>query len=482
MNRFLFKSIYLPVILIIVHSNLLFGKITLPALFSTNAVLQQNSDIEIFGTARENSVVKLTTSWDKKVYRMRSDGSGKWKIVVSTLSAGGPYSISISDGDAVVLENVMVGVVWFCGGQSNMEMPLKGFPNQPVNGSLDLIVNADKNILVRCFSLERMASDIPIEQCQGKWVLNTPNEVCNISAVAYSFAKELQNTLKVPVGIIVSAWGGTNLQCWSSMNAISQSEIDVNSAKNEKYKSSSPSALFNGMIYPVRNYKVQGMIWYQGENNVKEPLLYRKLFPFFVQGVRDLFNSENMPFYYVQIAPYFSWKRDSVQTNRDQNGALLREAHMKCLRLIPNSGIVVTLDIGDKHCIHPAEKDIIGKRLAYWALAKEYKRSGFSFSGPIYKSYRILENKIIIDFDYSEMGLSPMGVHLENFEIAGDDKIFYPAQARVAEGGKEHGQLVVSSDYVPVPVAVRYAFRNFSKASLFNVYRLPASSFRTDNW
>ena len=285
------------------------------------------------------------------------------------------------------------------------------------------------------------------------------------SAAAYFFARYLNEVLDIPVGLMISDWGGTRVQAWMSEEAVAPFRDEVTD--------SNTSSLYNGMIAPITSYTIKGMLWYQGESNSYNPRLYKKLMPAFVAGLRKDFEVGDFPFYYVQIAPF-------TYGGVEKKGAPgIREAQLEMMKIVPNCGMVVTMDIGAKTQIHPAKKEEVGKRLAYWALAKTYQKNSFGYSGPVYRSMSIEGNKAYIYFDNVPEGVAPLEVELGGFEMAGSDRKFYPARA-IVEARK--GLLAVTCDQVPVPVAVRYGYKDNVEGSLFDVYGLPASPFRTDNW
>ncbi len=447
--------------------------ITLPAMFSNNMVLQQQSNVAIWGMSSVKTPIKLTASWNHKVYTTHADTSGKWRIVIPTPKAGGPYTIEIKDNETLVLNNVMIGEVWFCSGQSNMEMPMRGFKNQPVLHSNEIIADADNNN-VRLFEVKRNAALTPAYNCTGEWKVSDPATAKEFSAVAYMYGSMLQKKLQVPVGIIVSTWGGTRIQSWMNKESLANFPDVVmdNKVDTAKEKHKYPVTLFNGMIAPFVGYGIKGFLWYQGESNRHEPAKYANLFAGMVSSWRSLWHTpDTLPFYYVQIAPY-----GNKDTTRSVRG--IREAQMNAMKMIPNSGMAITMDIGDDVHIHPPYKKEVSERLLYWALSNTYHMKGISYCGPIYKSMKIAANKINVSFDFAEYGLTTFGNELENFEMAGEDKLFYKAKAVI----KEDGTIDVSCDSVSKPVAVRYAYKDYVKGELFNTAGLPASSFRTDNW
>ena len=482
--RINFKFWVLLFLLLLVNFGV-YSRLKLPSIIGSNMVLQQQSSVKFWGTASPLKKISIVTSWDNHKCITKSDKDGNWLISLITPKAGGPYDIKITEEEQLVLQNILIGEVWVCSGQSNMEMHVKGFNNQPVNGSLDIIARARKETPIRLFTVKRNMSKTPLGDCSGKWSENTPENVADASGVAYFFGKYLQEALNVPVGLIMPTWGGTKVEDWMNRKSIeSFKEIDLSNLDNNNTPVDDPNkvpcVLYNAMIHPLINFAIKGAIWYQGESNANQPALYRRLMPAFVKGLRDDWGSGEFPFYYVQIAPYKYQHPDSVR------GAKLREVQMQNLQDIPNSGMAITLDIGSKDFIHPPEKIKVGNRLAYWALSNTYGRTGYAYCGPVYKSMEVLGSKALISFDHTEGGLTPMGKLIENFEIAGSDKVFYPAKAMVemkkGTGDVLRDRLEVESDKVQNPVAVRYAFRNYVEASLFNGFGLPASSFRTDEW
>lgn len=457
------KSILIVLSLILYQS--VSAKVKLPAVLGDNMVLQQQTSVNLWGNASPSKLVRIITSWNQKKYVAQADASGKWKIQVTTPSAGGPFEITFDDGEKTTLKNILIGEVWFCSGQSNMEMPVKGFHRQPVEGAQDVLVKARKETPIRMFTVKKNPSSVPLDTCAGVWNEHTPEGVAETSAAAYFFARYLNDVLDIPVGLVISDWGGTRVQAWMSEEAVAPFRDEVTD--------SNTSSLYNGMIAPVTPYTIKGMIWYQGESNSYNPTLYKKLMPAFVAGLRKDFGVGDFPFYYVQIAPH-------TYGGIEKKGAPgIREAQLEMMKTVPNCGMAVTMDIGAKTQIHPAKKEEVGKRLAYWALAKTYQKNSFGYSGPIYNSMSIEGSKVYIYFDNVPEGVAPLEVELGGFEMAGSDRKFYPARA-IVEGRR--GLLAVTCEQVPAPVAVRYGYKDYVEGSLFDVYGLPASPFRTDNW
>jgi sialate O-acetylesterase len=649
-------------------------ELQLPALISDNMVLQQKSNVKLWGKANPAFKIEINTSWGKNV-RTTVKQDSTWEVFIETPSAGGPFEIVFVNGESKrKIRNVLTGEVWICSGQSNMEMPLKGYiPKDTVLNSDEEIRNADCRE-IRLFTVKTIASLDPQNDCYGNWDVCTSSSAANFSAVGYFFAKKLYDELKIPFGIIHSSWGGTPIESWTDkkylssfgefdevlekidknipakeelrtwlqkfpsfqvsdynrndlwntvelfdssfckydyddsqwetmnlpvnwektelnqfngfvwfrkqiqlpdnwigqeltlelgaiddydvtyvngkkigatkelrkwkvnrvykilpeininkiislavrvndtggigggiygggfdmkiMNKVLNEEIPLNSKwkfmpvaelfemkyylfsnnlENVKlrpnleffYDQRTPTVLYNGMISPLTNYLIKGVIWYQGESNTHDPFLYEKLFPALIQNWRESWGY-NFPFYYVQIAPYKHGGKFGSE--------FLRDAQRKSL-YVKNTGMTVTLDLGDSTTVHPPNKKPVGERLALWALAKQHNKQ-VVFSGPIYKEYGITEDTIKILFDHIGSGLVLRESSKSNqFEIAGADKIFKPADVKV----KGH-YLLVWSDEIKNPKAVRYAWKNIVTPVLFNKENLPASSFRTDNW
>ena len=454
------------------------AKVILPSLLADNMVLQQNSTVALWGKAEAGSTVLITPSWCDSAVSVLVDSSGKWITHICTPAAGGPYSIVFDDGEQVTINNILMGEVWLCSGQSNMVMPMKGYRTQPVEGAMDYIVSAKPSCPVRVCTITRRAELEEKSECESSWSEHTPEGVANSSAVAYFFAKRIQETLDVPVGVIVSAWGSSMIEAWMSRSALTPfaSEFDLSfldSGVMPEKPVHTPTVLYNGMLAPLVNYKVKGFIWYQGCSNRNDAELYSRLQPAFVNMLREIWHDESLPFYYVQLASYKYTGKDKFE------GALVREAQAKNLSEIPHSGMVVAMDCGDEGCIHPARKKPVGDRLAYLALQKTYGITGFDAISPMYESHRIEGDKVYVKFKDSEMGVGPQGRNLEGFEVAGEDRVFYPAKARTT---KDCNVLVISSEKVLEPTAVRYAYRNHSVISVYNAFGIPASPFRTDTW
>jgi sialate O-acetylesterase len=456
---------------LVISSGTIFGEVKLPSIFGDNMVLQQQTEAAIWGTASKNATVRVTTSWNKKSYSAIAGNDGKWKLKVATPVAGGPYEITVSDGKTLKLQNVMIGEVWVCSGQSNMEMPVKGYMSQPVLGSNETIATSS-NQSIRLFTVKKASSLQPLDDFSGSWKNCEPENVSEFSATAYYFGLMLNKVLKVPVGLINTSWGGTLIEPWISEEGIRKFDFVKLPDKNQQGTLSpqTPTVLYNAMINPIVGFGIRGAIWYQGESNRNEASQYVQLLPGMVENWRSLWGIGEFPFYYIQIAPF-----DYGPTGL--NSAYLREAQLKASTAIPNIGMASIMDIGEKDCIHPANKKAGSDRLAFLALTGTYGKSGFASSGPVLKEMTISGSMVKLTFNNAANGLTSFGKELSCFEIAGANKRFYSANAFISGGS-----ITLFCPSVPEPVAVRYAFKDFIIGDLFNTEGLPASSFRTDQW
>lgn len=448
------------------------AEVKLPAVFGDNMVLQQQSEVAVWGWAKPNTSVSVTGSWNKKSYSARSDAKGYWKVKIPTPAASyTPYTLTVSDGKAVSLKNILIGEVWLCSGQSNMEMPMKGFNGQPIEGGPDAIATSH-NKGIRCFTVKLASKSAPQDDCEGTWEVAGPETTPNFTATGYFFGRLLNNALDVPIGLIHSSWGGSRIEAWmspASLKDIPEKVIPQSDAEI-KIPNGSPAVLYNAMLHPLVGYGMRGAIWYQGESNRDEPALYVKMFDNMVRGWRDLWGLGEFPFYYCQIAPFVY--------GDNLNSAYLREAQAKGM-LTPNTGMAVLTDAESPYCIHPPKKKDAGERLALWALAKTYGMEKMHYRSPEVKSFETDGRVAIVTFDYTgSSGLTSHDKEITKFAIAGADKRFFPAKAALA-----NDRVYLFSPYVAQPVAVRYCFDDASATEIFTVEgNLPLSSFRTDDW
>ena len=491
--------------------------VKLPALINDNMVLQQKMKVPIWGWAEPGEKVSVKGSWQWFGASTKAGDDGKWMVKVGTPKAGGPYEMTINGKNSITVKNIQVGEVWVCSGQSNMQMPV-GYMGSWQTG----VLNYEQEVAtsdypnIRLFTVRRKVAEQPQSDCVGSWQLCGPQMVPGFSAVAYFFGRELHRELNVPIGLIHTSFGGTRIEAWTSWEVL-EAEPDCKplldrhkqaienypramkeyekklaeweqaaakaKAEGKKVPSrphkpygpgnhNSPSGLYNGMIAPLIPYSVQGAIWYQGESSAGLAYLYRKVFPAMIQNWRDDWGQGDFPFLFVQLA---NWRGTGPEPV-DSAWAELREAQLMTLA-VPNTGMAVAIDIGEPYNIHPKNKQDVGKRLALWALARTYGKR-LVYSGPIYKSMKVEDNKIILHFEHTGDGLVACGGEpLKGFAIAGANRKFVWADAKL-----KGDTVVVYSDKVAKPVAVRYAWADNPVCNLYNKESLPASPFRTDDW
>ena len=456
----------------------LIAKVKPAGIISDNMVLQQQTEVALWGWAKENAKVTIKPGWTKEKISAVSDGDGKWFAQVSTPSAGlTPYNIVFDDGEKTVVRNVLIGEVWLCSGQSNMGMQMSGYNNQPVHGSTEDIIKAKPSVPIRMCTVPRSTPFTELEDCQMQWLEHTPENVNTCSAVAYYFAKLLNEVLEVPVGLVMPYFGGSPISAWMNRETIQMKFPDldisfIDKGEMPEVPSKKPVLLFNGMVAPIVPFTIKGLLWYQGCEDAGKNSRYRKMQKVYVEMMRELFQNPDMPFYFAQLAPF---------NNRNPEGfeyAYLREAQMLSLNDIKNSGMVTTMDIGHPTCIHPPKKKEVGERFAYLALTKTYGIQGLQVDAPLYKKVEFKDGKSYVYFKVGGRGVGPRNENLGGFEVAGEDRVFYPATGETIQ----RDCIVVKCPQVKNPVAVRYGFRNWCEASVFGTTGIPASPFRTDNW
>ena len=464
------------------------AKVTLPYVMGNNMILQQQTEARLWGktTAKE---VKVTTSWDNEVYTAKASKNGDFIVKVKTPKASyTPLSITFDDGDRLTLSNILAGEVWVCAGQSNMEMPVKGFGNCPVEGYNDAVVTANeyKGVhYVKIPSVMRVEPQWNSEPTEWKEV--SPQTVGEASATGYFFAQVLNKTLDVPIGLIMANKGGTRVESWlTKENLKKYTKEPTDSAGIVAFKPEwdyHRAMLWgNGTFNPILNYTVRGIIYYQGCSNVGDPGdQYSERMKILVDQWRGQFGLGEIPFYFVEIAPYHY---DNVNAD---NGARLREQQYKAAQIIPNSGLVCTNDLVypyEPAQIHPAQKKPVGQRLAYLALNKTYGLTAVGCMSPSFKDMRVTGD--IVDIHLAnDLGAISRFEDIQGFELAGEDRVFHPAKAEhfwQPGGGYWDETIRLSSPEVKNPVAIRYCFKNFQIGNLKNAAGLPLFPFRTDNW
>lgn len=499
---------FLTCLCAIVLSQLALAEVRLPRLISDHMVLQQGRPVRIWGHANAGEQVRVSLGEHQR--EARADAQGQWEVFLPPMVAGGPYVLRVSASNRIEIQDVLVGEVWVASGQSNMEWPL-----ERVNNAEQEIAQANFE-RVRLFKVVRKTSDVPLDDVEGTWQPCTPASARGFSAVAYFFARHLHQRLGVPVGVIQSAWGGTPAQAWTSMNALKHEpalhyylrlwdqvlddypaeqlrydrrrqewERQAQLAREQKQEPPprpnpprgpghphAPASLFNAMIAPLTPYAIRGVIWYQGESNAgnrEDASLYASLFQTMIRDWWEHWGQGPFPFLFVQLANFAKVSADSAWPE-------LRESQTRALEL-RHTGMAVTIDIGDPDDIHPRNKQDVGLRLALAARAVAYGEP-IVYSGPLFRQLTREGNRLRLWFDHVGSGLATRDGSLpKGFLIAGNDRIFHPAQA-VIEGDT----IVVWSDQVPEPVAVRYAWAPNPDGNLQNREGLPASPFRTDRW
>lgn len=466
-------------------------------------VLQRDKPVHIWGWSEPGE--KITVSLNAASQTATGDRLGRWNVYLPPQAAGGPFQVNVSGSNSIVLDDVLIGDVWFASGQSNMEMPLNGFPGSAVvDNAAEEIRNAN-HPNIRLLLTRHKAVDYPARDFETSWTVCTPEAAANFSAVAYFFGREIAEREHVAVGLIDSTWGGTPAEAWVSLDGLSsdaglmpvfaaraemvdaegdvpaqmraekREDDDAKAANREPPKhpwhpdpsSWAPAWLYNGMIAPAIGFPIKGVIWYQGEANsgaLRAPM-YEKVFPALIQDWRMHWQQGNFPFLFVQIS---SFKSDGTEF-----WPLVREAQRRTLS-VTNTAMAVTIDIGNPDNVHPADKQDVGARLALAARALAYGEN-MEYSGPLFRETSIENDTVRVWFDHSSGGLLAKGGGLQGFEIAGDDHRFFPAKATI-----EGQTVLVSSGQLKAPKYVRYGWANAPVANLFNQAGLPASPFTSE--
>jgi sialate O-acetylesterase len=452
--------------LLLLNSGVTLANVRLPAVLSDNMVLQQRSTAKLWGWCEPGEKIYVTASWNNSKDSVKGTRDGRWQISLTTPPAGGPFTIEIKSYNTIVLNNILIGEVWVCSGQSNMEMcETWGLPE--VRSELPSCYNNN----IRFFHVQRTTSTNPQDDCMGKWTVCDSNELKNFSAVAYFFGKKINKDLNVPVGLVESAWGGTPAEVWTPADEVTGDPV-LKTASALQQPSDGwpyiPGYCYNGMIAPLTQFKIAGALWYQGEGNTVAPNTYGRLLATMIGSWRKAWGS-NFPFYYVQIAPFAYGVKDQ--------GSLVREQEAAC-QSVANTGMVVISDlVDDTTNIHPKDKHDVGLRLANWALAETYHLTGIYYKSPRFEGLETKGDKIMLNFSDAPNGLLVKGGEVQAIFVAGDDKVFYPAEAHV-----QGSRLIVSAREVKKPVAVRYQYSNAGIGNVASKEGLPVAPFRTDSW
>ncbi len=460
------------------------------ALFTDGMVLQRDLAVPIWGTADTGE--KVTIEFNGQTVSTTA-ADGKWIVRLKPVKAGGPFTLKIND---LTLKNVLVGDVWICSGQSNMQWSVK----QSTDADAEI---AKANFpMIRLFSVPRTEINAPQTDIKSSWQECTSANIAEFSAVGYFFGRDLQKNLNVPIGLIDNAVGGSPAESWMQTELLNADEeykqfhaaypqalerhkqaLEKHKAAVEKAKAEGtkppnapgplwmPSGLYNGMLAPLVPYAIKGAIWYQGESNAGRAWQYRRLFPTMIRNWRERWGQGDFPFLFVQLA---AWGPNGTKLG-DSDWAELREAQTMTLSL-PNTGMASAIDVGTYDDIHPKNKLPVGARLALAARSVAYTQK-LVFAGPMYAGMKANGDKITLKFNHTGGGLEAKGGELKGFLIAGEDKVWREAKAEIK--GK---QVIVSSAEVPKPVAVRYAWAKYPTVNFYNKEGLPANPFRTDDW
>lgn len=498
--------------------------IKLPAIFSSHMVLQQNQKNKVWGKADPNEEVEVyiaRSDYGVKPVQSKTtkaDGEGRWSVTLDPMKAdNAAYTLTFAGENKVILTDVAIGEVWVCSGQSNMQWDV----NAANDADLELLAAKDTGI--RFITVPLVGTQEPKDDFRGHWEVCSPESARYFSAVGYFFGRQLHQTLGVPVGLIDDAWGGSACEAWIRRDLLEKDEkyrplierwekIEKNIPEAvERYEkalaerkaaqakakeagkeaprgfppqdprgqltgNARPGNIYNGVLKPTIGYGIKGVIWYQGETNAGRAYQYRDLFPLMIQSWRDEWGIGDFPFYWVQLADFMAEKSTPAQSA----WAELREAQTMTMSRLPNTGQAVIIDLGEAQDIHPRNKQDVAKRLARWALARDY---GFKvpYQSPTYKSMEIKDNKVILSFDHTGQALKAFDVaEVKGFTIAGSDQVFHNAKARILQNDKT--KVEVWSDDVSNPVAVRYAWADNPVCNLYSNNGLPVTPFRTDDW
>ncbi|HEY4050448.1 MAG TPA: sialate O-acetylesterase [Acidobacteriaceae bacterium] len=478
------------------------SEVSLPKMLSDHVVLQRDQPIHLWGSAAPGEQVTIALHDQKQ--STTTTALGQWSVFLMPEHAGGPYQLIVQGTNTITLSDVLIGDVWFASGQSNMEMPLSGFPNAAVvKDSAEEIAHANQPE-IRLLHIPRKSSDYPLSEQDASWTACTPETAADFSAVGYFFGREIQQREHVPIGLIDSTWGGTPAEAWISLDAlasdaslmpvfrvraqrmenqasvsalVAQEKLEDAAAKQANLprpkhpyrpapESWAPSGLFNGMVAPEIGFAIKGVIWYQGESNSGAGLasMYSKVFPALISNWRTKWGEGNFPFLFVQISSFHS---------PNETWGIVRDAQRRTLDLV-NTGMAVTLDVGNAENVHPADKQTVGHRLALAARALVYGEPT-EYSGPLFRQVTAEGNNLRVWFEHTTDGLSAKGGPLTGFEMAGADHHFEAATARI-----EGTTVLVTAPDVKLPVFVRYAWANVPEANLYNGAGLPASTFTSE--
>lgn len=442
------------------------AQLRLPAIISSGMVLQQNDSSALWGWAGPGEKVFVTPGWTNHTDSIVASNGARWNIKIKTPAAGGPYTINITSHNTIILQNVMIGEVWVCSGQSNMEMS-NSWGEKDTRAELTTCATNS----IHFFQIPKSTADEPQDDVKAQWVSCDSNTLKTFSAVGYFFGKKLLQQLNVPIGLINTSWGGTPAEVWTPDASIEKDE-ELKAASNKiapaAWWPDKPGLTYNAMIAPIISFNIAGAVWYQGESNTKTNDTYTKLFTTMIDAWRAAWKKD-FPFYYVQIAPY--------KYGNNNIGALLQEAQTKAMAHA-GVGMVLTTDLIDSVTnIHPSHKREVGNRLANWALAETYHRQHIVYKNPEYKSAKVKNSSLVVSFNNANSGLQVKDKTIGGFYISGANENWQPADAKL-----EKNKIILSSKEIKAPLYIRYGFSNIQTATVFSSDGLPLIPFRTDTW
>lgn len=455
------------------------AKLVLSSLCSDSMVMQQNAEAKIWGTASANAQITVTPSWNGKAYKAKADSQGNWEVMVQTPKGSyKAYAIAVKgDGSSVQIKDVLIGEVWLASGQSNMEMPMRGFYNCPVEDAQEYICAPAAKDKIRMFTVPIKQSYEPLTQVDSKWEGAEPATIPGMSATAFFFAHKLNEMLDVPVGIVSCAYGGARIESWTPKEILeTYPDEDLSRETIEATMHyTRPYLAYNAMLCPVKGYTIKGFIWYQGCSNVGKHEQFVDRMSTMVNHWRECWNDKEaqLPFYMVEIAPYRYKPQTAVSY-----ASLLRQAQHEAAKTIPNCGIVVTNDLVESYeqdNIHPANKKEVGDRLARLALNRDYGMTSIACYSPEAVECNVWGvNELAVWLTHCEDGISRW-MEIEGLEVAGSEGIFYPVTYAFFEWNPK--VLRVRSEFVPDPCEVRYGWGDFNPGNLKNCQGMPVSPF-----
>ncbi len=447
--------------------------VRMPSIFGNHMVLQRDMRDKVWGKADAGEEIAVTIAG--QTHMTKADDQGRWSVALDPMPAGGPHTLTVKGNSTLTFEDVMIGEVWICSGQSNMQWDVA------ISNDADLEALSANYPNIRLISVPQVGTQEPKDDFDGKWELCTPETVKSFSAVGYFFGRQLHQTLNVPIGLIDDAWGGSACEAWINKDVLGkdgkyEALLERWKGKEADKGNQQPANIYNGVLKPTIGYGIRGVVWYQGETNAGRAYQYRDLFPLMIKSWRDEWGIGDFSFYYVQLADFLAEKPEPG----DSAWAELREAQTMTMDKLPKTGQAVIIDIGEGRDIHPRNKQDVAKRLARWALAKDYGVS-VVFQSPQYKSMEKQDNKVVLTFDHVGQGLYSFDVDQpRGFTIAGSDRKFVPAQAKIV--GEKKNQVEVWAEGVSAPEAVRYAWADNPVCNMYSRDGLPMTPFRTDDW